>query len=318
MIGSQSAQRLLLLASVARHGTMTQAAQAVGYSVSAISQQIRKLEQETGLPLVQRHSRGIILTDAGEAVVRHAEKIQGQMNALQSSLDDIAGLRAGTLRMGTFPTVGSSLLPLAISRFRAEHPGVDLSVRSFRRAALLSMLYDRQISMSLLWDYQWSRLELPELDLKLLIEDPTDVVVSATHPLADRETVSVAELLDESWVVRADNHPMHEIIVSAANQVGFEPKVAYEANDYQEVQAMVAVGVGISLIPRLALTVLRNDVRIIPLSGEVPRRRVLLGRMNDIRPTGAELAMTSMLVAAAADMSEPDPVTKRPMSTLRR
>lgn len=303
MIGTASAERVLLLANVARFGTMTRAAEAVGYSVSAISQQIRKLELEAGQPLLHRHSRGILLTDAGQAVVNHAEQIHGHLKSLQDSLDDIAGVRAGSLRMGTFPTAGSSLLPVAISRFRGEHPGVDLTVRSFRLLSLISMLNSRDISMSLLWEYKWSHLELPEMDLLYLMDDPTDLVVAATHRLASRESVEVAELLDELWVVRADRHPMIEAIIQASNHVGFQPKVAYEANDYQEVQAMVAVGVGISLVPRLALTVLRNDVRVIPISGDVPRRRILLARMKDSPATSAELAMTSMLVDAARQMS---------------
>lgn len=297
---------------------MTRAAQAVGYSVSAISQQIRKLELEAGQPLLRRHSRGIVLTDAGQAVVQHAEQIDSQLKSLQYSLDDIAGMRAGSLRMGTFPTAGSSLLPLAISRFRSEHAGIDLSVRSFRLAALLSMLNSRDISMSLLWDYEWSRLELPDMEVRLLLDDPTDLVVSATHRLALRDTVSVSELPDESWVVRAENHPMIDVIVHAANDVGFHPHVAYEANDYQEVQAMVAVGVGISLVPRLALTVLRNDVRVIPLSGEVPRRRILLARVKDSHPTGAEIAMTAMLVEAARAFSGPGAATLHGDSDMHR
>jgi molybdate transport repressor ModE-like protein len=304
VIGTSSAQRVLLLASVARHGSMTQAAQAVGFSVSAISQQIHKLEVEAGQPLLQRHSRGIILTDAGEAVVRHAEQIHGQLTSLQDSLDDIAGVRAGTLRMGTFPTAGASLLPIAIGRFRQEHPGVELSVRSFRRGALLRMLVNREITMSLLWDYQWARLDQPDLDVTVLLDDPTDLVVSATHPLASRKTVAMSELLDENWVVRGDDHPMVEVLVRAADTVGFDPKVAYEANDYQEVQAMVAVGVGISIMPRLALTVLRNDVEVIPLSGDVPRRQILLARMKGSRPTGAEQAMTTMLLETAQSLKD--------------
>jgi molybdate transport repressor ModE-like protein len=120
MIGIASAERVFLLAQVAHFGTMTRAAAAVGYSVSAISQQIRKLELEAGQPLLRRHSRGIILTDAGQAIVDYAEQINGQLKSLQYSLDEIAGVRAGSLSMGTFPTVGASLLPAAIGKFRGQ------------------------------------------------------------------------------------------------------------------------------------------------------------------------------------------------------
>lgn len=307
MIKPSSTERVLLLADVASFGTMTLAAEALGYSVSAISQQLRKLETEAGQPLLQRHSRGILLTDAGRAIVKHAEQIRGRLVSLQYSLDDIAGLRAGTLRMGTFPTAGSSLVPLAISKFAREHPLINLTVRSTRLDALLKMLSTRDISMTLLWDYQWSRLEAPEVEFQHLLDDPTDLVVSVSHPLASRESVAMSELLDEMWVVRTGEHPMIEVLIRAANSIGFEPRVAYEANDYQEAQAMVAVGVGIALVPRLALTVLRDDVRVIPLSGEAPQRRILLGRMKDSQPTAAESAMTTMLVDAARRLSAQRP-----------
>jgi DNA-binding transcriptional LysR family regulator len=314
MIRASSTERILLLADVASHGTMTLAADSLGYSVSAISQQIRKLEAEAGQPLVQRHSRGISLTDAGEAVVRHAEQLRARLLSLQYSLDDLAGLRAGTLRMGTFPTAGSSLVPLAISRFQREHPGVELTVRSQRLDGLLRMLSSRDISISLLWDYEWSRLDIPELELQYLMDDPTDLVVSVSHPLASRESVPMSELLDELWVVRAADHPMIEVLTRGANTIGFVPTVAYEANDYQEAQAMVAVGVGVALVPRLALTVLRDDVRVIPLSGEAPRRRITLARLKDSRPTAADAAMSEMFKDAARRL-QAQPVRRIPRKT---
>jgi DNA-binding transcriptional LysR family regulator len=314
MIRATSTERILLLADVASHGTMTLAAEALGYSVSAISQQIRKLEAEAGQPLVQRHSRGIALTDAGETVVRHAEQLRARLLSLQYSLDDLAGLRAGTLRVGTFPTAGSSLVPLAISRFQREHPGVELTVRSQRQGPLLRMLSSRDISMSLMWDYEWSRLDVPEIELHHLMDDPTDLVVSVSHPLASRESVSMSELLDELWVVREEEHPMIEVLTRAANTIGFVPKVAYEANDYQEAQAMVAVGVGVALVPRLALTVLRDDVRVIPLSGEAPQRRITLARLKDSRPTAPDAAMTEMFKESARRL-QAQPVRRVPRKT---
>jgi len=111
------------------------------------------------------------------------------------------------------------------------------------------------------------------------------------------------ELLDELWVVRADNHPMIEVLIRAANHAGFRPRVGYEASDYQEAQGMVAAGLGIALVPRLALTVLRNDVRVIPFAGESSKRRILLARIKGSSTSAAEIAMTSMLVEASRRMS---------------
>lgn len=202
MISFASAERVCLLAAVARHGTMTNAAAAVGYTVSAVSQQIRKLEQEAGRTLLFRQSRGAQLTDAGQVIVDHAEMISSQMRSLQDALDDIAGAHAGSLRMGTFPTADSSLLPLALSRFHKERPEIDLSVNSHRQAELLRMLHNRDVSMTLLWEYQWAKLDLPNVDLQFLLEDPTVLAVSDTHPLAGRKRVAVPELLNETWVGR--------------------------------------------------------------------------------------------------------------------
>lgn len=294
-----STERILLLGDVARCGTMTLAAESLGYSVSAISQQIRKLEQEAGQPLIERHNRGIVLTDAGRAVVEHAEQIRGRLKSLDYSLDDIAGVRAGSLRMGTFPTAGSSLMPLAISRFRVAHPKIALTVNSVRLGSLLRMVNNREVSMTLLWDYPWSVLDNDDMHFLHLMDDPTDLIVSVTHPLAGRDSIRMTELLDELWVVRDDDHPMIDVLRRAANNGGFQPQVAYVANDYQEAQAMVAVGVGIALVPRLALTVLRDDVRIIPVSGPATHRRILLGRMKNSVASPAEVSMTTMLVDAA-------------------
>lgn len=298
---SPNIDRVLLLADVARHGNMSRAAEELGYSVSAVSQQIRKLESEVGQPLVARHSRGISLTDAGQAVVSHAEQIAGRLRSLRASLDDIAGLRAGTLRLGTFPTAGSSLLPPAIRNFRYAHPGVQLSVSSSRRADLLRMLSDREVSLTLLWDYHWSRVSAPELELHELLEDPTALVVSESHPLAHRKRVSMSELRNESWVVRANEHPVIEVLLRAANNAGFQPEIAFAANDYQEAQAMVAVGIGVTLAPRLALTGLRDDVRVIRLGDDVPPRRIIVARNAGQHPTTAESEMMRILSAAASE-----------------
>lgn len=293
--------RLRLLAAIARHGSMTGAAAALSYTPSAISQQVRRLEAEIGHPVLERHPRGVILTDAGESIVAHIGSIERQLDALQAELDDIAGLRAGSLRLGTFPTVASSLLPLAVTRFRAQHPLVKLSVLSARLELLLENLERRRVEMALLWDYEWSRISQPGLVLKQVTEDLTVVVVSSSHPLAARKSVRMAELADESWVTRGGGHPVAEVLSRTAHAAGFEPAVSFEANDYQEAQAMVAVGLGIALAPRLALANLRNDVTVLSLGVDAPRRRILLASLAGRAPTPAEAAMAEILLATAGD-----------------
>ena len=133
-------RRLLLLVDVVRAGSITSAASRLNYTTSAVSQQISKLETEAGQPLLERHARGVRLTEAGAALVRRAERIETQLLAAGTELDDIAGLRSGTVRLGTFPTAGSSLLPPVVKLFKSRHPAVGLTVRSSRFAQLRAML----------------------------------------------------------------------------------------------------------------------------------------------------------------------------------
>lgn len=283
--------RLRLLVEVARYGSMTGAAQALSYTPSAISQQIQRLETEVRLPVFERHARGVTLTDAGQAIVEHAVAIERQLDALTTRLDDIAGLRAGSLRLGTFPTVGSSLLPLAVTRFHDRCPAVRLTVQSGRKAQLIDLLERRQVETALLWDYTWSRIEDDSLDLMHVMDDPTFLVVARTHPLARRSSVSMSELAEENWIIRGDQHPVAEVLSRTAREAGFDPVVSFEANDYQEAQAMVAVGLGIALAPRLALANQREDVTVVSLGRDAPRRRILLASLASHPASPAETAM---------------------------
>jgi len=165
-------RRMLLLLEVARQGSVTGAARALSYTPSAVSQQIARLEAEAGQALLERHPRGIALTAAGEVVVARGRFIARQLDAAQQELADLAELRAGRLRIGTFPTAGASLLPLAVTTFRGQHPDVVLTVRSARFAALREMLDGREIEVSLLWDYAWEPVRDDTLDVVHLLDDP--------------------------------------------------------------------------------------------------------------------------------------------------
>lgn len=287
--------RLLLLAEVARHGSMTAAAATLAYTPSAVSQQIRRLESDIGQPLLDRHARGVSLTEAGRVTVEHVTEIERSLEVLQGRLDNLLGLREGSLRLGTFPTLGASLLPLAVTAFRGAYPGVRLSVHSARLAPLLELLERRRVELAFLWEYEWSRITGDGLDLRVVTEDPTSLVVSASHRLAGQTSVDVRELAEESWIIRGDNHPVAEVLSRTASAAGFEPSVSFEANDYQEAQAMVAVGLGIALAPRLALANLRSDVRVLRLDGCAPSRRILLARLAARAPSPVENAMIDVI-----------------------
>jgi molybdate transport repressor ModE-like protein len=294
-------RRLLLLTEVAEHGSLTGAAEAAGMTPSAASQQMSRLEAEVGQPLLERLPRGVRLTDAGAALVARGRSIRRELRAAQADLDAFARLDKGTLRLGSFPTVSASLLPLALTRFTRSYPGTQAVVRSAMLAQLLEMLHTGEVELALLWDYRWNRVTDEALTLTHLVNDPTVLVVPATSELLDEPDVTLGSLAKQHWIIRADNHPVADVLRRSCRLAGFEPKIAYESHDYQEAQAMVAAGLGIAIAPRLALTNRRNDVRLVRFGSDVPApiRRILLARPKNRTPTPTALAMTEILRTVA-------------------
>jgi LysR family transcriptional activator of glutamate synthase operon len=294
-------RRLELLLDVVELGSITAAADKHVYSPSGVSQQLRRLEAEVGQPLLQRQARGMVPTDAGHVLTAHTRKILRQMAAAEADLAEIAGLNRGSLTMGTFPTLGGSFLPLVISRFKAQYPAIDLHVRSSRFNELIEMLENGQVGMSLLWDYEWNRLNPESFALTTVFEDATALIVGKDHRLARRKQVDMADLANEEWIVREEEHPVLEVLHRSAQAAGFVPRISFHANDYQEAQAMVSVGLGVALAPRTAVVNKHPGVSIVSLGSSAPARRVLLAHRHDRVRAAAEVAFQTTLLEVARE-----------------
>jgi DNA-binding transcriptional LysR family regulator len=254
-----------------------------------------------GQPLLNRRSRGVVPTEAGQMLAGHARKIVRQMHAAQSDLNQLAGLNRGSLTVGTFPTLAGSFLPIVIRAFKKRYPSIGLSLRSARFDELVADLESGVTGLCLLWDYPWNPFHDDAIRVTEVFRESTVVLVARGHRLEGRKQVSMEDLRNESWIVRAEAHPVVEVLQRSAHDAGFEPAIAFQANDYQEAQAMVSVGMGVAMVPKTAVALQHPDVRVLSLGEAAPLRRVLLAQRQDKVYAPAEVAFHSTLLEIARE-----------------
>ncbi|MDI6627571.1 MAG: LysR family transcriptional regulator [Rhodococcus sp. (in: high G+C Gram-positive bacteria)] len=284
---------LKLLVEIDRCGSMTAAAERLTYTPSAVSQQVKRLEAVVGTPVLERHARGVRLTEAGRLVAGRAAAIDTQLSALRADLDDLLDARSGNVTLGVFPSFAASLLPDVMAAFRSAHPGIDLRIRSSRLRDLHAMLLGREVDLSLAWDYPELPMVVDDVETEVIADDATVLLVPAGW--SRRGPLRLESLEDEQWIVRASQHSITTMFRSACFKAGFEPKVLVESNDYMESQAMVAAGLGLTVAPSMTTRYLREGVESIALN-ELSRRRILLCRLGHRTPSPASDAMRAVLV----------------------
>lgn len=296
-------RRLEIFSIIIQTGSITAAADETAQTPSAVSQQLRRLEEEVGQPLLRRRPRGVVPTEAGLVLAEHARKILRSMDAAQSDLDDLTAGRRGSIIIGAFPSIASSFLPKALERFTSQYPSVSLSIRSNRIDTLVAELERGQTHIGLLWDNPWRPFTSDILRTEELFREPFVVLVSKHHPLAGEQYVKMTDLASESWIVRAAEHPVVEVLDRAATTAGFRPAISMYANDYQEAQAMVSAGIGIAMAPESALTIKHPSVNILSLGEQAPERRILIGQREEKVYSAAEVAFRTALIETARQTS---------------
>jgi DNA-binding transcriptional LysR family regulator len=294
--------RLKVLKEVAYRGSLSSAAEALSYTQSAISQQIAALEAETGMALLERHPRGVSLTAAGQTLVGHAEGILARLDTAEAALSAIAGLRGGRLRMASFPTAGSTLMPVAIAKFRAAYPDVELTLAEGEPEEIVPRLRAGELDLALLFEFDGEQPLGEDLARSPLLEDPMYLALPREHRLAKKAKLRLSELQGEAWVQTSSSSPCARHVVRCCHAAGFEPTVSFESDDYQTVQGLVAAGVGVALIPELALSVVREDIVIRALSPAPPVRQVIAATPEGARLVPAAPAMLGVLGQAADEL----------------
>jgi DNA-binding transcriptional LysR family regulator len=298
-------RRLRVLREVAACGSFSAAAESLSFTQSAVSQQVAALERECATKLLERGPRGVRLTEAGRALVEHADAILARIEDAEQELAAIAGLRGGRLRLATFQSAGATIVPRALGEFHRRHPEVELIVKLEEEDAR-GVLQAGEVDIALVMDFPHTPLLAPDLELTPLLEDPYDVILPDDHPLAARTEVALEELADERFVVHPYGMGCREGTVAACRAEGFEPKVAIECDENDQVQAFVGTGLGVGVYPRLALANARPGVAIRPVAGEVPIRRIFAATLAEGYRSPASEAMLGILVDVAGEFADSD------------
>jgi DNA-binding transcriptional LysR family regulator len=295
-------RRMRVLREVAQRGSFSAAAEALSFTQSAVSQQIAALEREAGTTLVERSVRGIRLTDAGRALVRHTEAILGRLAEAEAELEAIAGLRGGRLRMASFESAGATLMPLAIATFRERHPAVELSLSLAEPMDSVPKLKSGELEIALTFDPNDVATPSGEsIEHVHLLDDPLYLALAPDHPLAGKRNLRLADLAGDAWIEGTPTCACAEMTRRACERAGFVPRIAFESDDYAAIQGFVAAGVGVALIAELALTTVRDDIVIRSLGREAPMRRIHAAALAGGYRSPATTAMLEILTDVAGN-----------------
>ncbi|MGN9844210.1 LysR substrate-binding domain-containing protein [Nonomuraea sp. H19] len=293
-------QRLRILREVARQGSFSKAAAALLFTPSAVSQQIATLERSIGTAVVERSTRGVVLTESGRLLVETAEAVFAELHHAQEQIDRIAAGRA-RLTIATFSSGGRRLLPRALTAFVADHPDVEINVLEREPEDSLPLVRDGTADLALAYHFD-GPLPLPpgdrsNLHWTPLMEDPLSVVLPKGHRFAGRRSLDLAELAGERWVLGCTKS--EAFLRRYAERAGFEPRFAGATSDYFFAQSLASAGVSVSLIPHVALDHSATDLAIVPIRPPRPARYIGVATVLRRRPQPLVEGLVQGLLQAA-------------------
>lgn len=285
-------------------GSLAKAAQVLCCSASALSQQMAALEREVGCPVLQRHARGVRPTEAGAALVARAAQLRLVLQTAEGEVDEIRHGSRGVVRISSFTSATVALLAPAARSLRASHPHVELRFRDLEPAQSLALVATRELDVALVFNYPaLPGTSVGDVVMEPLLDDPLVLVVPAGHRLKSHAEPSVADLGEEVFVHGQDWGPPTRLLHTLAATAGFIPRTTCETDSYQVQVALVAAGLGIALVPRIALTSVPTGAVVVPLADPAARRTISLARSP--RPGGAvDRVVQALHTAAAAHQSD--------------
>ena len=269
------ARRLQVLKVVVEAGSITAAAEALGYTPSAVSQTIAALEREAKAALFEKAGRGIRPTQAGLLLAGHAEAVIAQLREAEEALDALRSGQAGRLRLAAFATAGAALVPRALARFQEAHRAVELDLVMAEPDEALALLRSGHIDLAVIALPGEPDGDGQSLVYTHLLDDPYRVVLPWSHDVAARRVIDLEDLADDPWIATASARcNCLPTVTTACARAGFTPRFAIEADEFATTVGFVAAGLGVAMVPLLALSSVPDSVRICQISDDEPTRFV--------------------------------------------
>lgn len=300
---------LRVMKAIADEGSFTAAAAALGYSQPAISQMVRRLEERTGTPLVERLGRTVRLTEAGAVLASHAGPVLAALETAEHEVASIAGLRSGRVRLMAFPSASSTLVPRALALVKQRYPDVHVSFVEAEPPESLSALRSGDCDVAITFAYDDAETprgdELEGFATFELLEDNIHLALPTDHPLAAQVSVSMSELTEASWIAGCTRCRGH--LVSLAHEAQFMPQVTFETEDYGTVLGLVAEGLGVALIPDLIARSMPHPRVVYRPLAPLSRRSIQVVTTPDLLRVPAVKATVEALSESASAVVEGDP-----------
>lgn len=266
-------QRLRALHAVARHGSISAAADALYLTASAVSQQIGKLEREVGQQLLRRQGRGVRLTDAGRLLTEHSDRILSAVERAEADLEARRDEVAGRLTIAAFATAAREIVPPAIRQLHGDHPALEIESREMEPDQALPLVRRGNLDVAIVDAWSNDPLAMPDdLVREHLLDDQADLALPAVHPMAARRAVDLVELEDQAWISWPRGSICHDWLIHTFRSLDLEPRVAHTAMEHATQLAMVASGLGAAVMPRLGRGPVPEGVVIVEVRPALTRQ----------------------------------------------
>ena len=290
--------RLRALHAVSAHGSIIAAAETLNVTTSAVSQQLAKLEAETGQTLLERHGRGVRLTDAATALVLRTHRVLSLLEEAEAELEGADSGVTGRITIAAFATAARGLAPQAIAALRKKYPQLSITFHEQEPGESIPKLVRRDVDLIVINDWENAPIALPDgLTKAPLFDDVADIALPPGHRFANAKNVKLSQLSGEEWIAWPGGSICHDFLLHTLRKEGHEPRVTHTAGEYATQLALVAAGLGACILPRLGRGQIPAGVSVVPTEPALRRHVYAAWRTQTTRKSAIAAAVEELQAA---------------------